>query len=283
MVKYQLNGDSDEARANLSFMAFDHVTWTPRYNILINPDVQTLKCEGKACIKCQDIFEEEITFPEFVLTGSITIEKNLDSFLKSNETKNEEEEAKDKRSLDSTQDDEEQQKKRKKKEDEYCDEELLVAVDVFEYCLKNLTLQKDFPVQVDMFDPIKADIYYNVYHIDIGKTSVKKALMFNNNTSHPLTSGPVTIVAKSNEQRKFLGNGNLPFTKPGETVVIETTPTMDILLKVKQEEKDLKYEKVWNRSLTRKEITITVEVENTLSTGTTCVIEYTAPGKRVLI
>ena len=67
LVKYQMKGDSDEARANLSFMAFDHVTWTPRYNILIRPDVKTLKCEAKACIQCQDIFEDEITFPTYPL------------------------------------------------------------------------------------------------------------------------------------------------------------------------------------------------------------------------
>ena len=44
MVKYQMNGDSDEVRGNLSYMAFDHVTWKPRYNILLNPDLKTLKC-----------------------------------------------------------------------------------------------------------------------------------------------------------------------------------------------------------------------------------------------
>merc|ERR1711909_113799 len=96
-----------------------------------------------------------------------------------------------------------------------------------------------------------------------------------------LTSGPVTIVAKSNEQRRFLENGKLSFTKPGENVVIQTTPCMDILLKVKQEKKELKCEKVWERTLKRKEITIIVEIENTLTTESTCILEYSAPGTLV--
>ena len=283
LVKYQMKGDSDEARANLSFMAFDHVTWTPRYNILIRPDVKTLKCEAKACIQCQDIFEDEITFPELVLTGSKTeIKKNVDSFLKNKKETN-------------TADEEEGRKERKYSSDNYCDlcfnrkaqrkkpklsnEEMLIAVDMFEYSLKNVTLQKDHPVQVDMMDPITADIYHNVFHIDIGKTAVKKALMFRNDSNHSFTSGPVTIVAKSNEQGRFLENGKLTFTKPGENVVIQTTPCMDILLKVKQEKKDLKCEKLWERTLKRNEITITVELENTMKTESTCIIEYSAPGK----
>ena len=275
MVKYQTNGESDEARANLSFMAFDHVTWTPRYNILINPDVKTLKCEAKACIKCQNIFEDEITFPELMLTGSKTeIKKTVDSFL---ETKIEKEENKEKMSA--TDYFYPSESKPQKKQTDFSDEEMMMAVDMFEYSLKNVTLKKDRPVQVDMIDPIKNIIYHNVYHIDMRKTEVKKALMFMNDTQHCLTSGPVTIVAKSNEQRRFLEYGKLSFTKPGENVVIQTTPCMDILLKVKQEKKELKCEKVWERTLKRKELTIIVELENTLRTEASCVLEYSAPGK----
>ena len=278
MVKYQTNGESDEARANLSFMAFDHVTWTPRYNILINPDVKTLKCEAKACINCQNIFDDEITFPELVLTGSKTsIKKTVDSFL---DTKIEKEEEKEKMSaMDYSYLYPSETKPQIKKQPDFSDEEMLMAVDVFEYSLKNVTLKKDHPLQVDMIDPIKNNIYNNVYHIDMRKTEVKKALMFMNNTQHYLTSGPVTIVAKSNEQRRFLEHGKLSFTKPGENVVIQTTPCMDILLKVKQEKKELKCEKVWEKTLKRKEITITVELENTLKTEASCVLEYSAPGK----
>ena len=103
--------------------------------------------------------------------------------------------------------------------------------------------------------------------------------MFRNDSNHSLTSGHVTIFAKSNEQRRFLENGKLTFTKPGENVVIQTTPCMDILLRVKQEKKDLKCEKLWERTLKRSEITITVELENTMNTEATCVMEYSAPGK----
>ena len=155
---------------------------------------------------------------------------------------------------------------------------MMVAVDMFEYSLKNVTLKKDHPVQIDMIEPIKAGNYHNVYHIDIGKTEVRKALMFKNETNHPLTSGPVTIVEKSKEQRRFLENGKLSFTKPGENVVIKTTPCMDILMKVNQQKKELKCEKVWEKTLKRKEMTITVELENTLKTEASCVLEYSAPG-----
>jgi len=281
LVKYQMKGQSKEARANLSFMAFDHVTWTPRYNILLRPELNSLKCEAQACIQCQDIFEDDITFPELVLTGSKTeIKKDMDSFLEmKKETSNtaDEEEVKKEWKY-STDNDFALNPKDQIKKPECNAEDMLVAVDKFEYSLKNVTLHKDHPVQVDMMDPITADIYYNVFHIDIGKTAVKKALMFRNNSKHPLTSGSVAIVAKSNEQKRFLENGKLTFTKPGENVVIQTTPCMDILLKVKQEKKELKFEKLWERTLKRKEITITVELENTMKTPATCVIEYSAPG-----
>ena len=285
MVKYQMNGDSDEVRANLSYMAFDHVTWTPRYNILINPDSKTLKCEAKACIKCQNIFEDEITFPELVLTGSKTdIKKTVDSFIgeKMKETDEEEPTNERRNSTPSLFDLLFGPKESQKTKFDLGYNKMMVAVDKFEYCLKDVTLKKDHPVQVDMIEPIKADVYHNVYHIDLGKTEVRRALMFRNDSNHPLTSGPVTIVAKSHEQRRFLENGKLSFTKPGGNVVIKTTPCMDILLKVKQEKKELKCEKVWDETFKRKEITITVEIENTLTTEATCVLEYSAPGSTTI-
>jgi len=284
MVKYQMNQDSDEVRANLSYMAFDHVTWTPRYNILLNPDLKTLKCEAKACIKCQNIFEDAITFPELVLTGSKTdIKKTVDSFIEKKTIESDKEDTTNERrnSKPSLFDLLFGPKETKRSEFDFEYNKMMVAVDRFEYSLKDVTLKKDQPVQVDMIEPIKADVYQNVYHIDLGKTEVRKALMFRNDSNYPLTSGPVTIVSKSNEQRRFLENGKLSFTKPGENVVIKTTPCMDILLKVKQEKKELKCEKVWERTLKRKEITITVEIENTLKSEATCVLEYSAPGTLV--
>ena len=203
MVKYQTNVESDEARANLSFMAFDHVTWTPRYNILINHDEKTLKCEAKACIKCQNIFEDEITFPELVLTGSKTEIKNtVDSFLemKKRETDKEESNKERKNSRSSLFDFLFSPQEPQKSEFALGYNKMMVAVDMFEYSLKNVTLKKDHPVQIDMIDPIKAGNYHNVYHIDIGKTEVRKGLKFKNDTKYPLTSGPVTIVEKSKEQ-----------------------------------------------------------------------------------
>ena len=57
---------------------------------------------------------------------------------------------------------------------------------------------------------------------------------------------------------------------------------MDILLKVKQEKKELKCEKVWEKTFKRKEITITVEIENTLTKEAKCVLEYSAPGNSTI-
>ena len=68
------------------------------------------------------------------------------------------------------------------------------------------------------------------------------------------------------------------FTDPGEKVVIQTTTSMDILLKVDLEKKELRFEKVWDSMLKRKEMTIKVELENTLSTKAICVVECSAPG-----
>ena len=67
-----MNGDSDEeAATTLSYMAFDHITWVPRYSIFINKDIGTLKCEAKACIQCDDFFDG-VFIPEFILSGPNT-------------------------------------------------------------------------------------------------------------------------------------------------------------------------------------------------------------------
>ena len=164
-------------------------------------------------------------------------------------------------------------------ERDHTDKKILEDIDVFEYCLKNITLKKDHPVQVDMIEPIKVTSYDNIYHVDIKEMSVKKALMFKNETNHPLTNGPVSIISKCNNQNRFLNHGQLFFTDPGEMVVIQTTTSMDILLKVDLEKKELRSEKVWDSILKRKEMTIKVELENTLnSTKAICVVECSAPG-----
>ena len=63
---------------------------------------------------------------------------------------------------------------------------------------------------------------------------VKHAISFRNPTGQPLTGGPVSILARQNEEveSKFMVQAMMKFTGPEKPIIVEITRAMDVQVKV---------------------------------------------------
>ena len=59
---------------------------------------------------------------------------------------------------------------------------------------------------------------------------VKHAVSFRNPTGQPLTSGPVSVLARQKEgtESKFMVQAMMKFTGPDKPVIVEITRAMDV-------------------------------------------------------
>jgi hypothetical protein len=80
--------------------------------------------------------------------------------------------------------------------------------------------------------------YEDIYHIDLEKVSkssgtgeveVKHAITFKNTSGQPLTTAPVSILAKTEDNNsKFMVQGMMKYTSPAKNATIEITRTMEV-------------------------------------------------------
>ena len=98
--------------------------------------------------------------------------------------------------------------------------------DFFHYVLKNVPLKHGHPISLNFIEDVPSIKYEDVYYVnlddvnDSGEVDVKHAISFKNTTSQPLTTAPATILAKSGENSKFLVQGMMKFTLPGQVVLL---------------------------------------------------------------
>jgi hypothetical protein len=110
--------------------------------------------------------------------------------------------------------------------------------DFFHYNLKNVPLKFNHPLSIPFIDECNNIGYEDIYHIDLEKVSkssgtgeveVKHAITFKNTSGQPLTTAPVSILAKTEDNNsKFMVQGMMKYTSPAKNATIEITRTMEV-------------------------------------------------------
>jgi len=115
--------------------------------------------------------------------------------------------------------------------------------DFFHYRLESVPIKHDQPVKIPFIKQALNVRYEDIYLIDLDKkvrvvsseedeeSSVKviHGITFRNPTVQPLTSGPVSVLAKAQQQNTFMVQSMMKHTNPYKKVTVELTQTFDIL------------------------------------------------------
>jgi hypothetical protein len=119
-----------------------------------------------------------------------------------------------------------------------------VVEDFFHYQLESVPLQYKQPVKMPFIKECREVKYEDVYFLDLDQrvrmmrsgedeensVEVKHAISFRNPTGQPLTGGPVSILARQNEEAesKFMVQAMMKFTGPEKPIIVEITRAMDV-------------------------------------------------------
>merc|ERR1719500_442556 len=119
-----------------------------------------------------------------------------------------------------------------------------VVEDFFHYQLESVPLQYKQPVKMPFIKECREVKYEDVYFLDLDQrvrmtssgedeensVEVKHAISFRNPTGQPLTGGPVSILARQNEEAesKFMVQAMMKFTGPEKHIIVEITRAMDV-------------------------------------------------------
>jgi len=253
------------------------LTWAPSYSVLMSKESKTVKLEGKACLLCDLPFLDGDSIPEISLVAGepnmefqhlsdplasgVSAEVFVDMLGGSQSRFQETRQvmmrsqayaaapmAMNSMAFDSV--------------PEMEDAEGISGGesvgDFFHYNLKNVPLKYNHPLSIPFIEECDNITYEDVYYLDLdkvnnnsgrynrdekGSVEVKHAISFKNTSGQPLTTAPVSILAKSEDKNnKFLVQGNMKFTIPGKNATIEITKTMDVEGKFGVETKERKTE-----------------------------------------
>ena len=119
-----------------------------------------------------------------------------------------------------------------------------VVEDFFHYQLESVPLKHKQPVKMPFIKECLDVKYEDVYFVDLDQrvrtmrsgedeensVEVKHAVSFRNPTGQPLTSGPVSVLARQKEgtESKFMVQAMMKFTGPDKPVIVEITRAMDV-------------------------------------------------------
>ena len=114
--------------------------------------------------------------------------------------------------------------------------------DFFHYVLKNVPLKHQLPISLNFIENVPVLDYQDIYFINLnkadmvskGEVEVNHAISFRNKSGQPLTTAPATILARNNNNKtnRFMVQGMLKFSMPGQNVDIEITTTQDVQVSV---------------------------------------------------
>ena len=119
-----------------------------------------------------------------------------------------------------------------------------VVEDFFHYQLESVPLKHKQPVKMPFIKECLDVKYEDVYFLDLDQrvrtmrsgedeensVEVKHAVSFRNPTGQPLTSGPVSVLARQKEgtESKFMVQAMMKFTGSDKPVIVEITRAMDV-------------------------------------------------------
>jgi len=269
MVRYKSKSSSGELpKATLSYLT-KGLTWAPSYTLLLNKSSKTMKLEGKACLLCDLPFFNGDAVPDISLvSGQPKIEYlNLSDPLASGESarnfidqlgygmgyggsprmarmaaappmmmaRNE---------MMSYEADEMEEGIKGGE----------TVEDFYHYKLENVPLKHRQPVSMNFIKACPNVEYEDIYYLDLNqKMTVYRstedseeeleaihAISFKNVSEQPLTSAPVSVLAKKASEdwrsedgdtineNNFMVQGMMKFTQVGKSATVEITKAMDV-------------------------------------------------------
>ena len=273
LVRYVNTGESDPS-STLSYLT-KGLTWAPSYTVLMNKETKTVKLEGKACLLCDLSFLDGGAISEISLVaGEPNMEyQHLSDPLASGVSASDfvsqlgggqrfHEMARAPRMMKSQAFGGQMLEMEYGAPSEMEDAEGIKGGesvgDFFHYNLKNVPLKFNHPLSIPFIDECDNIDYEDVYYLDLDKVNnssgrfngdeqssveVKHAITFKNTSGQPLTTAPVSILAKTEDNNsKFMVQGMMKFTSPAKNATIEITRTMDVEGKFVVETKERKTE-----------------------------------------
>ena len=132
--------------------------------------------------------------------------------------------------------------------------------DFFHYNLKNVPLKFNHPLSIPFIDSCDGISYEDIYYLDLdsvnnqerrqqGSVEVKHAISFRNTSGQPLTTAPVSILAKQEDNNnKFMVQGMMKYTGPAKKATITITKTMEVEGKFTVETKKERKTEVFNEA-----------------------------------
>ena len=252
-VRYHSKENDSGSGAVLSYLT-QGLTWAPSYSIVLDKTSKTLRLEGKACLLCDLSFMETgDIIPEICLVAgqpNMLYQKVIDPLV-SNES-----------ALDfiNTVNCKLSGTERRARENPFMNAGFMTSrqgfgasnvedaeaidggeavEDFFHYILKNVPIKHNHAISMDFITPVPNIRYEDVYYVNLnnadadnkGDVEVKHAISFKNLTEQPLTSAPATVLAKAETNSKFLVQGRMKYTGPGQDATLEITTTMDVQVK----------------------------------------------------
>merc|ERR1719219_1198074 len=151
-----------------------------------------------------------------------------------------------------------------------------VVEDFFHYQLESVPLQHKQPVKMPF--------------IKENSVEVKHAISFRNPTGQPLTGGPVSILARQNEEAdsKFMVQAMMKFSGPDKPIIIEITRAMDVRATYTVETSKEKKTELWSAAVSwtgagKKYVDVVTKkgkltIKNPKATAIKCKIEHALQG-----
>merc|ERR1711936_348470 len=109
------------------------------------------------------------------------------------------------------------------------------------------------------------------------------AISFRNPTGQPLTGGPVSILARQNEEAesKFMVQAMMKFTGPEKPIIVEITRAMDVQATYTVETSKEKKTELWSAAVSwtgAGKKYVDVAIKNPKATAIKCKIEHALQG-----
>jgi len=179
-----------------------------------------------------------------------------------------------------------------------------VVEDFFHYQLESVPLQHKQPVKMPFIKECREVKYEDVYFLDLDQrvrtmrsgedeensVEVKHAISFRNPTGQPLTGGPVSILARQNEEveSKFMVQAMMKFTGPEKPIIVEITRAMDVQATYSVETSKEKKTELWSAAVSwtgagKKYVDVVTKkgkltIKNPKPTAIKCKIEHNLKG-----
>jgi len=179
-----------------------------------------------------------------------------------------------------------------------------VVEDFFHYQLESVPLQHKQPVKMPFIKECREVKYEDVYFLDLDQrvrtmksgedeensVEVKHAISFRNPTGQPLTGGPVSILARQNEEveSKFMVQAMMKFTGPEKPIIVEITRAMDVQATYSVETCKEKKTELWSAAVSwtgagKKYVDVVTKkgkltIKNPKATAIKCKIEHALQG-----